>query len=256
MTVRVVLEDPDFVIVEKPEGIATQRLPVRARFPRPGRGKPAPTLAHLVAVQFPEIKDVGGDDWGAVHRLDRETSGLVVFARNQETYDTLRAFFSKTEVEKEYTALVEGVVKISGRIEWPIGSDPKSAKRVKVYKNIKDARRNKAQEAVTIYVPQTSPPAPLLSKERVAAVRQTGEVFTLLRILIKTGRRHQIRAHLAAIGHPIVGDGLYGGPQAERLFLHASRLRFRHPRGPRNSRWVEAVWVADFAAFEEPPSVP
>ncbi len=217
MRVRVVVEDPDFLIVEKLEGMATQPLTRHlataevASLSREGRG--GETLAHLVAEKFPEIKAVGGSDWGAVHRLDRETSGLVVFARNEETYRRLREMFSKNEVEKEYTALAEGRLEKAGQIAWPIGPDPKSAKRVKVYKNVSEARRNKAQEATTLYFP-----SPLAGEG------------SRVRVLIKTGRRHQIRAHLAAIGHPIIGDSLYGGPSADRLHLHASRLRFRHPR--------------------------
>lgn len=210
--ISIVLESPDFLIVDKPAGIATQPL----------RSQTSETLASLLSLRYPELKSIGESDWGAVHRLDRETSGLVVFARDEETYKKLRSAFSKGEVEKEYEALVEGVVTKSGRIEWPIGPDPKSTKRVKVYKSIKEARRWKALEAVTLYTPLT---------------------HSLLRIQIKTGRRHQIRAHLAAIGHPILGDKVYEGPSAERLFLHASRLRFRHPKG---NQWVEASSPSPF----------
>jgi 23S rRNA pseudouridine1911/1915/1917 synthase len=241
MTMVVHLEDPDFVIVEKPGGISTQPLRVRANT----RFAPT-TLADLVAERFPEIRSVGGADRGAVHRLDRETSGLVVFARNQVTYDALRKMFSKNEVEKEYTALVEGIIEKSGRIPWPIGPDPKSAKRVKVYRNTAEARRMKAQEATTLYenIAENLVFAPNRAMTSIAPT-------TLLSVTIKTGRRHQIRAHLAAIGHPIVGDDLYGGPPADRLLLHASRLRFRHPR---TNQWVEASSPSPF--FEAPPRAP
>ncbi|MBI3541057.1 MAG: RluA family pseudouridine synthase [Deltaproteobacteria bacterium] len=187
------------------------------------------TFASVLAEQFPELKNVGGNDWGAVHRLDVETSGLVVFARNQKTYELLREQFSKNRVEKEYTALVEGVLQKPGKITWPIGPDPKSSKRVKVYRNHKEAVRGKAQEAVTVYksVGQTQGFAPT----------------TLLKITIKTGRRHQIRAHLAAMGHPIVGDRIYGGNHGGLpLHLHATRLKFKHPV---EDRWVEV--------FSKPP---
>jgi 23S rRNA pseudouridine1911/1915/1917 synthase len=228
MTVAIRLEDADFVIVVKPAGIATQPL-------RAGTNLVfAPTFANEVAERFPEIQTVGGADWGAVYRVDRETSGLVVFARNQGTYEALREAFSKSGVEKEYAAVVEGEITEPGRIEWPIGPDPKSSKRVRVYRNVAEARRMKAQEAVTTYSP--------------LPVSGEGQG---VRVLIKTGRRPQIRAHMAAIGHPIVGDGLYGGPPADRLHLHASRLRFRHPR---TSQWVEAFSPAPF--FEAPPKAP
>ncbi len=216
---RIVYRDNAILVVEKPAGIPTQPLGVGAGFPRPGRGDRAPTtLASLLAEQYPELKTVGGSDRGAVHRLDRETSGLVVFARTQSAYEFLRGEFSKAQVEKEYAAIVEGRITRKGRINWPIGPDPKSAKRVRVYKNVREARRNRAQEALTTYTP--------LSDHRGEG---PGVRRTLLRILIRTGRRHQIRAHLAAIGHPIVGDRLYGGPEATRLHLHASRIQFRHP---------------------------
>ncbi|HEX5035873.1 MAG TPA: RluA family pseudouridine synthase [bacterium] len=252
MSLVVVLEEKDFLVVEKPGGIATQPLTSPRTPSLLRRGPGGGTLAHLVAKKFPEIRSVGGADWGAVHRLDRDTSGLVVFARNQGAYDALREAFSKNEVEKEYTALVEGAVEAHGKIDWPIGPDPKSDKKVKVYRNVAEARRNKAQEAVT-----TLTPIPLAStaSERLPTPARGRGVTTLLKVVIKTGRRHQIRVHLAAIGHPIVGDALYGGPKADRLYLHASRLKFRYPRDPKDpkpARWVEASSPSPFSS--ESPS--
>lgn len=217
--ISIILEDPDFLIVEKPRGVATQ-----------GYGlKEATTLANTLAATYPELRAVGGSDCGAVHRLDTETSGLVVFARNQETYDAFRHAFSKNEIEKEYTAVVQGEITEPGRIDWPIGPDPKSEKKVKVYRKITDARRMKAQEATTLYEPIKSD-----------SVRSGWAV----KIRIKTGRRHQIRAHMAAIGTPLIGDTLYGGRKSDRLYLHASRLKFRHPR---TGRWVEAISPCPFS---------
>lgn len=216
--IKIICRDEDLLVVDKPGGLPTQ----------PQRGGKGESLAHLLAERFPEIKTVGGIDWGACHRLDVETSGLIVFARNQSSYDFLRREFSKGQVIKEYTALVEGQVAKGGRIEWPIGPGLKSSKKVQVYRNPKEARRNKALEAVTIYSPLPR-----------------GERDTWLCIQIKTGRRHQIRAHLAAIGHPIVGDKLYGQKNSGEttLHLHASRLKFRHPSG---NHWVEAESRAAF----------
>jgi len=200
MMIPVLHEEMDLLVVEKPAGIHT-----------------IPDLGERLIQIYPELRGI--KDCGAVHRLDRETSGLVVFARNQETYEALRRAFSGNEVTKEYLALVEGSITEGGKIDWPIGPDPKSSKRVKVYKNLKEARRHKAQEAVTSYIP-------LLTKEGLGEVERT----TWLKITIRTGRRHQIRAHLAAIAHPIVGDPLYQGRPTPRLSLHASRVRFPHPR--------------------------
>ncbi len=208
-------EDAYLLIVEKPQGLPTQPLPR----PEPVEGLPSSvSLASLLAQKYPELKSVGGSDWGAVHRLDRDTSGLVVFARNEKNYRALRAAFSHGDVEKEYTALVIGDVTQPGRIDWPIGADPQSSRKVKVFRNLKEAKRFKAQEALTTLTPIPSP-------------AEGRGVTTLLTITIKTGVRHQIRAHLAAIGHPIVGDPLYGPkPVAPGgLCLHASRIRFYHP---------------------------
>ena len=204
--IPVLLQDDDFLVVEKPGGIPTQPLKDPSQV----------TVASQLSKQFPEIKSVGGFDWGAVHRLDIETSGLVIFARNQKTYDHFRKLFSSNKIEKEYLALVHENILKPGKITWPIGPDPKSAKRVKVYQDKREAIRNKAQEAMTFYTP-------LSQKDQK----------TLLKIKIKTGRRHQIRAHLAFIGHPIVGDKIYGnkktGERTSPLRLHAHRLIFLHP---------------------------
>lgn len=194
--VQIIYIDTDLLVINKPAGLAD----------------PATELE-----QFPEILKVGGKDHGACHRLDVGTSGLMVFARNEATYLKMREMFSQNKVKKEYLALVVGSVEKPGKIEWPIGPDPKSAKKVKVYKNRAEARRWKAQEAVTMYEPNNV-------GARLAPTQ------TWLKVQIKTGRRHQIRAHLAAMGHPIVGDTLYKGPPADRLYLHASRLEFQHPK--------------------------
>ncbi|MBI2982271.1 MAG: RNA pseudouridine synthase [Deltaproteobacteria bacterium] len=218
---KALYQDPDLLIIDKPAGLAD----------------PASELVK----EFPELLKVGGKDHGACHRLDVGTSGLLVFARNEETYQKMREAFSKNRVEKEYHAVVQGTVTKGGKIDWPIGPDPKSAKRVKIYKNLKEARRNRAQEAVTIYSPVDFGFVPVgpdsqqpfeLRYERsqradqlppTRTIDKIDSETTLLQIIIKSGRRHQIRAHLAAIGHPLVGDLLYGRPATDRLYLHASR---------------------------------
>lgn len=203
-SIKILYLDPYFFVAEKSPGIATQPL----------KNSTLHSFAELLAEDFPELKNVGGSDWGAVHRLDVETSGLVIFARNQKTYDYFRKAFSSNKIEKEYRALVQGHIAKAGKITWPIGPDPKSAKRVKVFKDKKDAIRNKAQEALTFYKP-------------LQYDKKTNT--TLLNIKIKTGRRHQIRAHLSALAHPIVGDKIYGKGKSSCLNLHAHRLRFAHP---------------------------
>ncbi len=223
---RIHYEDEDLVIAEKPAGIPTQPLSMKTA----EAASDGETLALLIAEKYPELREVGGSDHGAVHRLDRETSGLVIFARNQKTYDIVRMMFSKNQIEKEYVAVVEGFVAKAGKITWPIGPDPRSSKRVKAYRNIAEARKHKALEASTSY-------EPLESQSLSSGLNRLGSC-TCLRIRIKTGRRHQIRVHLAESGYPIVGDEIYGNDKSEgeRLHLHASRLKFKHPH---TGRWVE-----------------
>ena len=213
---HIIHEDSDILVVEKPAGIAV--------YPVPRSNKE--TVAERLFSVFPELRTL--PDNGAVHRLDVETSGLLLFARNETAYYKLREDFGKNRIQKEYRTLVGGTITKKGKIDWPIGPDPRSSKRVKVYRNLIEARRHKAQEAVTVYAP-ISVGAPFMAPQPQGVINHAPT--TLLQIRIKTGRRHQIRAHLAAIGHPIVGDKLYGGPPADRLYLYATFLRFIHPTG-------------------------
>ncbi|MBI1909335.1 MAG: RluA family pseudouridine synthase [Deltaproteobacteria bacterium] len=241
--IPILYEDPDLLIVNKPAGLPTQ-----------GVGE---TTTSLIALQYPEILLL--PDQGAVHRLDNDTSGLVVIARNQKCWEAMRELFSRNQVQKEYFALVWGKVLAKGEIDLPIGSDPKSSKRVKVYRNKKEAVRNRAQSAVTFYEPvqATRTGGEGRAPGRAERVSTAGrnlrqDPSTWLRIRIKTGRRHQIRAHLAAIGHPVVGDKIYKnqpvthvpGTEKSRHCLHATSLRFRHPQTGREF-FVEAPLPPD-----------
>ena len=188
---EVVYEDEHLMVVDKPAGVVTH--------PAPGhRGL---TLAEALP-----------EGTGIVHRLDRETSGLLVVARSEEARQALQALIKAREFTREYTALVEGHPDAdSGTIDAPIGRDRGN-------RTVMSTRTDRAREAVTHF-------------EVVERLPRT----TLLRVRLETGRTHQIRAHLAAIGHPVVGDPQYGGSASgrriglERQFLHASKLMFRHP---------------------------
>src|SRR5262249_33978035 len=154
---------------------------------------------------------------GIVHRLDRGTSGLMVVAKHDRAHDELARQFHDREVEKEYVALVWGEVMAGRRIDAPIGRDPSNRKKM-------SARARRSREAVT----------------RIVHAEHFGRLLTLARVAIYTGRTHQIRVHLSAIGHPVVGDSLYGGvhrhvpgdvrpvTHLERPFLHAASLAFAH----------------------------
>jgi 23S rRNA pseudouridine1911/1915/1917 synthase len=187
----VVFEDDDVMVVDKPAGLVTHPAP----------GHHGTTLAELL----PPGSRV-------VHRLDKDTSGLLLVARTEDALDELQRQMKAREITREYTALVEGHPDAErGTIDAPIGRDRSN-------RTVMSTRTDRAREAVTHF-------------EVVERLPRT----SLLRVRLETGRTHQIRAHLAAIGHPVVGDPQYGGSASgrkvglSRQFLHASSLMFRHP---------------------------
>jgi 23S rRNA pseudouridine1911/1915/1917 synthase len=219
LKIQVVEEDPSFLVVEKPSGIPSHPL------------KPSETgtLIQGVLAAFPEIAGVGDlkREPGLVHRLDTDTSGLVLVARTEAALRFFREEFRMHRVEKEYLALVLGEVKGEGKIEIPIAHHPKNKRKMKVVKSPRTpllqrgaggiSSKEEGRQAVTFY-----------------SVEKGYSDATLLKIRIPTGVRHQIRVHLASLGHPILGDLLYGGEKARReslsrIFLHACLLVFRHP---------------------------
>jgi 23S rRNA pseudouridine1911/1915/1917 synthase len=205
----VLFEDADVIVVNKPAGMVVH----------PGAGHAAGTLVNALLHHVTDLSGIGGElRPGIVHRLDKGTSGVMVVAKHDAAHQELARQFHDREVEKEYVALVWGLVHQRKRIDMPIGRDP-------VHREKISTRARRARSAVT----------------RVTWARHVPGV-SLLRIAIQTGRTHQIRVHLNAIGHPIVGDALYGGihrrvaqdlralQRLTRPFLHAERLAFTHPR--------------------------
>jgi 23S rRNA pseudouridine1911/1915/1917 synthase len=198
---EIVYEDPDLLVVDKPAGLVTHPAP----------GHRGPTLAE--ALRGTAAGGPAPERAGIVHRLDRDTSGLLVVAKTEEAYAALAAQLRAREVRREYLALVIGHPEAqSGTIDAPIGRD-------RARRTVVSTRSDRPREAVTRF-------------EVVERLHAT----SLLRVSLETGRTHQIRAHLAAIGHPVCGDPQYGGRACgrklglERQFLHAEKLMFSHPR--------------------------
>lgn len=202
---RIRHEDDELLVVEKPSKLVTQ----------PGLGHEEDTLLNGLFAKFgAKLQNLGKDrDFGLLHRLDRETSGLLVVALRGNTYDRLREMFEKREIAKYYWAVVQPAPKHqSGVIRKPIAEYEADDRRVRKLARVSSA----GKPAVTAYR--------VLSSSNLGAVVECRAV---------TGRLHQIRVHMQAIGCPIVGDGLYGprggGGVGGRLSLHAHRLKFVHP---------------------------
>jgi 23S rRNA pseudouridine1911/1915/1917 synthase len=213
--VPIVYEDRAVLVLDKPAGMATHGFSARDHG----------TLANFLAAQRPGLLAVGKSRWepGLVHRLDRETSGLVLIAKTQSAFEKLNLQFRRGEIRKKYLALVWGSAQAEGEIAYPIEHDPADSRRMRArMDSVIDPKKGKSFEALTRF-------------RRIRDMRGC----SLLEIEMKTGVMHQIRVHLAAIGYPIVGDLLYGGDRREtfalkRHFLHAWRMEFFHPADGRS----------------------
>jgi 23S rRNA pseudouridine1911/1915/1917 synthase len=214
----IIYEDNDLAVVNKAAGMMVH-AGAGATDSERNRG----TLVNALLHRFGQLSDVGGElRPGIVHRLDKTTSGLIVVAKNDESHRKLAAQFAKRQVKKTYIALVHGWTKQDR------GTISSSISRDRVRRTRMTTRGSGGRGAVTHYSMQ----------QRIAS--KYGK-FTLLEVKIDTGRTHQIRVHLASLGHPVVGDALYGAPREliakdgpgislPRNFLHAAALQFEHPR--------------------------
>ena len=201
ISLEILHDDQDIILVDKPSGVVVH----------PGAGRRTQTLVNALLYRFPDLAGQEPEDRpGIVHRLDKETSGVMVVARSPRAMNDLQRQFKNREVDKRYLGLVWGKIRhAEGRLSWPIGRHARQRDRISI-------RTNKPREAETHY-----------------RLLQAYRDFAYLEIHPLTGRTHQIRVHMAAAGHPLVGDGRYGrrggkGP-SPRLFLHAATLKFRHP---------------------------
>lgn len=193
---KIIHEEEKFIIVEKSAGQLVLPIPKSDE----------KTLRDELLEKYSELAKFDPERAGIVHRLDRETSGLLLVAKTSIALKFFQGEFGARRVKKEYLALVCGTVKKDkDRIDLPLGRSPSG-------KIVPHPIRKKEREAVTEYV-----------------VLERFKDFTLVQVRPETGRQHQIRAHFAAIGHPIFGDKIYGKNSGERLFLHASKLEFFDP---------------------------
>ena len=216
MELKTIYEDNDVLVIDKPTGIIV--------FPE-GKIKEK-TLIDYLLKNFSDLEKVGEPPrHGIVHRLDKDTSGILLVAKNNKTLEFLQKQFKQRGVKKKYLALIVGNLKNnSGEIKTLIGRSPKDGKKQKVYLPYEPKTEGK-REASTEY------------KVIKRSLDKNGENYTLLEITPKTGRKHQIRTHLAYIGYPIVGDKLYGfknqpcPKEINRHFLHASYIKIRLPNG-------------------------
>jgi 23S rRNA pseudouridine1911/1915/1917 synthase len=220
----IVYQDKDLIVVDKPAGMVVH----------PAAGHESGTLVNALLHHVDDLSGIGGEKRpGIVHRLDKGTSGLMVVAKHDRSHEELARQFAQREVEKEYLALAWGEVMAGRRIDAPIGRDPSNRKKMAS----ESARVRRTRAAAT----------------RIVRAEHFGRVLTLVQVAIHTGRTHQIRVHLSAIGHPIVGDALYGGvhrrvpgdiravSHLERPFLHAARLVFTHPEDGRRMEFLSAM---------------
>lgn len=225
---EIVFEDEFLAVINKPAGMVVH----------PGAGIDRGTLANAIAGHFkfqipaPNLNAESESRVGIVHRLDKDTSGLIVVAKDEQTAEELSRQFHDREVEKSYIALVHGrVEQTAGTIDRPIARDRWHRTKMTVSAN--------GRNALTLW-----------------KVRQRFDKYTLLEVDIKTGRTHQIRVHLASINHPVVGDGVYNEgrdnsianveirkavAQLGRFFLHAERLAFKHPVTKKSMQFTQTL---------------
>jgi 23S rRNA pseudouridine1911/1915/1917 synthase len=201
---NVLFEDPDLLAIDKPAGLPCHPLNLEE----------TNTLVSAVIAKYPEQSKLEPFlEAGLIHRIDNDTSGIVLFARNKNSLEIFKELNRKGEINKYYLAIVEGTLTGRGKINFLIAHHPKNEQKMLVPIHEREAKRSKAREAETEY-----------------RTIKAGKQFSLVLLKIHKGARHQIRVHLATLGHPIVGDTLYGSKEtAPRYLLHARKIQFTSP---------------------------
>ena len=220
MSISVVYEDSDLIVVDKPAGLVVH----------PGPGHPDQTLVNALLAMIPDLKGIGGVQRpGIVHRLDKDTSGLIVVAKTAQAHASLTKQLKERDVKKSYLAVVSGIISSDiGEIDAPIGRHPRHRQRMAIVDN--------GRQALTRY-----------------RVIERYSDSTFVEANPVTGRTHQIRVHLASLGHPLLGDGMYGRVSGilVRHFLHASRLGLYLPSSGGLWREFEAPLPQDLQSALE-----
>ena len=203
--IEIIYEDEDIIVVNKPKGLVVH----------PGNGNPDGTLVNAIMAKCKEgLSGIGGEIRpGIVHRLDKDTSGLLIVAKNDKAHIAMSEQIKDRKVKKTYIALVKGIVaEKEATINMPIGRSTKDRKKMAVTKN--------GKEAITHF-------------KVLDRYQRNKHTYSLLEVKIDTGRTHQIRVHMAQIGHPVIGDGVYSNGknefEIEGQCLHAQKLEFKHP---------------------------
>lgn len=224
---KVLYHDHGLLIIDKPAGLTVH----------PGAGFKGETLASALLYNFKDIHLVGEEHRpGIVHRLDKDTSGVILVATTPEMYVHLKDAFAERKIKKEYLALVLGKIeKQHGFIETPLGKS-KTDFRKQTASDAVEAKEAITEYKVLEYLPRAGQP---ISQSANQSSRV--DIYTLIKVKLHTGRTHQIRVHLSSIGHPLMGDELYGGKRVKlagltRQFLHAKKIEVRLPGGT----WIEA----------------
>ncbi len=210
---EILYEDDDLLVIDKRAGMVVH----------PAAGHPSGTLVNAVLGHDPDIVTSNQERPGIVHRLDRDTSGVMLIAKNDAALRELQRQFAAREIHKTYLALVNGVVKTpQGKIDAPLARDPRDRKKMAIVQNAS------ARDAVTNF-----------------SVLAHADKYTLLRVEPETGRTHQIRVHLAFLKHPVVADEVYGKTKnalgLTRQFLHAWQISFTHPRTQARMTWTASL---------------
>ena len=236
MKIKIVFEDGDLLVIEKPAGVVVNKALTVKKVKVQDWAKDKFPISNF---QFPISLDFVRRA-GIVHRLDKETSGLLVIAKNAKAFANLQAQFKTRKTRKKYLALVHGEVKPQeGKIELPIARNPFNREKFGVFPGGRKAVTE--YRTISNFQPRTTSGSGLPCTQRGAGQLPN---FSFLEVFPKTGRTHQIRVHLKAIGHPIVADETYAGRKTNRadrkwcprMFLHASFLGFFHPR---TRKWME-----------------